>query len=322
MIIKNKNFIIMNKPIKIILTILTVGMLFSFIGCRTFKYLSFGKLLFKNEMNQFVGVGGEVILNITLSPDDPKTKGLDPDGKIADPDDDGPIKSHKIVRLDVGDRLAGIGWTTKINCVSCRSSGKNVHQIDFSTDHGKAALRAFQVIDKKLNEDGTYSFKFGPLTPEQYSETIKEASNGAINIPPESIPPGTVILSYIDKTPKFTLKKINGSPKINWIEATNGVRHWNVGIKTDIDFWESRFKTDNVGILEVMPKEYELGQINFGLSVLDGSRGKVKLNKVKSIHNTEHDFVLEGKAIGTYNSDEAFPIGLQTTITFSYGKVK
>jgi hypothetical protein len=277
------------------------------------------EIFFINELNKFVGTGGEILLNLVLSEDDPTTPGFDPDGVLADPDLDGPISKHIIQRLDVGDRLVGIGTSQTVECVSCprlesRALGLDVYE-------AKNALRAFKVIEKVAVAGGGFNFTFGPLSPEEYSATIKTASGGSVTIPAETIPVGTMILSFNDPTPNFTVANIPGSPGMNWVKATEGTRHWSVGVADPTDFWVSSFASDDLGLLPFLSSKTTIGKINFGLSLLSGSTGLSSLNKVPCAGPAgiivNKDFCLSGSAVGTFGIDTPFQIGLRTEITFN-----
>lgn len=276
--------------------------------------VSVNDLFFLNEQNLMSGSGGEVHLNDVLSGDDPATPGFDLDGTIADPDLGGPIPPHLIQRLDVGDRLVGIGVTVRIDGLSSGDSvflgvGNNL----------KTAARAFVVTGKQPNPGGGFDFIFGPLSPTDFSAAVNEASEGAVTVPAASIPAGTMILSFDDPTPSFTLLNIPGSPGSNWVGATDGARHWNVGVADADDFWAASFPSDDLGLVPLLPPDSLIGSISFGLSLLPGSTGLTSVNPVQCMGPAglvEVDFCLAGSVVGTFGVDTPFPIGLRTNITF------
>ena len=283
--------------------------------------------LFVNKSNKFVGTGGEILINLVLSEDDPTTPEFDPDGILADPDLDGPIPEHVIQRIDVGDRLVGIGASHTLECLDCSSEQEEtIYRLGSKTNNLKLAVRAFEVVDKVACDNG-FNFTFGPLSPEEYSTTIEIASKGAVKIPVTSIPKGTMILSFDDSTPNFILQDIPGSPDRNWVEATNGDRHWNVGIAKSTDFWMSNFVSDDIGLLPFLPDTVATGTIRFGLSFLSGDVGPVCLKPVPcgkpancdgSINPiTNNNFCLVGNVVGTSGINTPFPVGLQTEITLN-----
>lgn len=271
-------------------------------------------LLFYGEWNNLIGIGGEQFLNLNLSGDDPLTPGFDPDGSFSDPDGAGPLPEHFIQRIDVGDRLVGIGATLEVECDSC--SPPEVARSLPGLVPIKSALRAFEVISKIPNPDGGYSFTFGPLTPDEFSNTVSNVSNGAVSIPSSSIPVGSMIISYDGPLPDFTLMTIPGSPGSNYASAVTDERLWNVGIGSQDDFWAASFPTDNIGLAAYLPSTAILGNISFGLSLLPGSE-PLHLQKGSCsgpMGTTSVDFCLSGVATGTSDLDTPFPIGLSTEI--------
>lgn len=261
--------------------------------------LSVNESFCTRQTNVMSGNGGEVLLNRVIGSAD--------DGTVAG---DG----HTIQRLDVGDRLAGIGQTLTVECLASgisRDLGADEYNL-------KTALRAFEVISKVSDASG-FHFTFGSLTPLEYSETIQVASGGALAISVDSIPEGTMILSFDDPTPSFTVETVPGSPGANWTEATNGIRHWSVGIGRPTDFWMASFPTDDLGLLPMLPSSVEVGTISFGLSLLSGHSGFSEIIPSPCIGPSgivSVDFCLSGKAVGTADIDTPFPIGLKTEITF------
>lgn len=273
--------------------------------------------LFAGQLNRLPGVGGEILVNRVLSEDDPSTPGRDPDGEMGDPDGDGPIPPHVIQRLDIGDRLVGIGTTLAIHCTQCEP-GQGPRELGTASDQAKHAARAFVVAGKERVPRG-FRFRFSPLSPEEYSATLREASGGAIVIPPESIPRGTMVLSFDDAEPSFSLSREAGSPASNWRGATDGIRHWNVGVAKETDFWMSTFPTDDLALVELMAPEQRIeSSIRFGLSLLPGGLGEeLKLTPVECEGPdgvVKVDFCLTGSVVGTAGIETPFPIGLDTEV--------
>lgn len=256
----------------------------------------FEENFFYGEVNKFVGSGGEVLIKGEKNADTPPT------------------------RIDVGDRLIGIGVTHTVESLS-RPPGPDTFRA-FNIESGnelKAALRAFEVAKKDRAQDG-FDFTLAPLSPTDYSDLIERVSGGSVKIPPESIPVGTMVLSFLDPNPTYTLGTVAGSPGANWAEATKGARHWNVGIGSPTDFWVATFPSDDVGMLSLVPSSTKIGSIRFGLSLLPGSRGVTRLKPVPCVGPsgamTTHHFCLSGVAVGTQGLDTPFPIGLRTEIIF------
>jgi hypothetical protein len=254
----------------------------------------FEDLFYLNRLNRFSGSGGEVLLK--------NDSGGEPG------------------RMDVGDRLIGIGVTHLIEDLSRPPGPDTFHPTTVESGNSrKIATRSFRVRAKDQTEEG-FDFRFDPLTPEEYSATLTEVSEGTVAIPPGSIPEGTIILSFLDDEPGYTLATIERSPGSNWAIATRGVRHWNVGFGAEDDFWAASFPSDEIGLLRTLPPSASIGSIRFGLSLLAQSNPTVKLEPVPCIHpsgeTTMHDFCLNGHATGTDGLDTPFPIGLRTAITF------
>jgi hypothetical protein len=218
--------------------------------------------------------------------------------------------------MDVGDRLIGIGLTHLIESLS-RPPGLDSFRAIFDADVSKVALRAFEVARKEPGPDGI-EFSFAPLSPSEYSETLEAVSEGAVRIPAESIPLGTIILSFVDSEPTYTLRAIERSSRENWARATKGQRHWNVGIGDDADFWSATFPSDDIGILPHLPRSAAVGTIRFGLSLLPSSETRLDFERVPwpelSGRTTAHHFCLVGSAAGTNGFATPFPIGLRTEI--------
>lgn len=254
--------------------------------------------LFLGELNRFVGSGGEVLMKADRSASED--------------------------RMDVGDRLMGIGATHYIESLDRPPGPGALHATTLESDFQvKSALRAIQVVSKEETDDG-FEFQFSPFAPEDFSQTLEELSEGAVQISASEIPEGTIVLSFVDAGPTYTLQSADGSPGLNWHAATKGDRHWNVGIANESDFWVASFPSDEVGLLRQMPHTMTVGSIRFGLSLLPGSRTTIELEPVSctgpSGQTTEHDFCLDGTASGTGDIDTPFPIGVQTQIKFRPGR--
>jgi hypothetical protein len=251
---------------------------------------------FYDELNRFVGSGGEVFLKGARNLNSSST------------------------RMDVGDRLIGIGVTHVIENLSQPPGPDSFEAMNFSTGKElKKAVRAFEVAKKSNGPDG-FDFEFKPLSPQDYCDTLELVSTGAVRIRPESIPPGTIILSFLDSTQTYTLRTVPGSPSENWVRAVKGTRHWNVGIATSEDFWSASFPSDDIGLLTQLPPSAKAGRITFGLSLMPKSKGKANLIPVSiaelSGRSTHHHFYLEGHACGVKGLDTPFMIGLRTEIIF------
>lgn len=252
--------------------------------------------LFYGEVNRFVGSGGEILVKGEQNKDAPPT------------------------RIDVGDRLIGIGVTHLVESLS-RTPGPDAFRamsIESSSDR-KMALRAFEVATKEQVQDG-FNLTLAPLSPRDYSELVERVSGGLVKIPVESIPEGTMVLSFLGAFPNYTLRTVPGSPDTNWAEITKGTRHWNVGIGSTTDFWTASFPSDDLSMLSLIPSSTKVGTISFGLSLLPGSKGITNLKRVpcvgRSGTTTTHHFYLSGTAVGTQGLDTPFPIGLRTEIVF------
>ncbi len=249
--------------------------------------------IYFGNKNRFSGSGGEILV-----------KG------------DGNTKPN---RMEVGDRLIGIGITERIeNLNSADPSIFNEVGRGYFGD-SKLALRAFRIAEKRKRGFGC-QITLAALEPTEYSMLVEKVSYGSVNIPAETIPSGTIILSFIDPDTNYTLKPLKEGPSQNWLNATKGVRHWNVGIGKPDDFWMARFPSDNVKLLKFIPKWIALGGIWFGLSILSGSNRSIKLKKVAHSapisQESYHDFCLNGKVVGSLGQKGQFPIGLKTKITF------
>jgi len=253
---------------------------------------AFAKSFYLNCVNKMVGSGGETLV-----------KGAKNRGGSQN-------------KIEIGDRLIGIGVTHFIENME-QTPGPN----SFTLGPGpKMAARAFETVSKE-EIDGGYSFLFSPLLPTDYSALLEEVSRGTARIPAESIPNGTMIISFIGKGGKgeqYTLRTIDGSPGANWTAVVSGSRQWNVGIGKETDFWAANFPSDDVEYLSDIATWSVVGRIRFGLSLLAGSDSTTKFAPVPCIHpsgrETYHDFCLAGNVVGTRGLVTPFPIGLRTEI--------
>jgi hypothetical protein len=127
-----------------------------------------------------------------------------------------------------------------------------------------------------------------------------------------------MVVSFEDRTPGFTLAARQGSPGFNWMQATNGTRHWNVGVARPTDFWMAEFPTDDVGMLPLLAEGSRVGKISFGLSLLRGGEGEYLAVEPIPCEGPKGsvtvDVCLTGAATGTKGSGSAFPIGLSTEV--------
>lgn len=251
----------------------------------------FASKFFFNEVNSMVGSGGEFLI---------KAKGS---------------RSPATV-IEVGDFFCGIGATHFIESLS-RNPGPNAFR---DVMPAKAAARAFE-IKQKVKTDSGFDFHVGPLSPQTYSQILETASEGALRIVPSTIPPGTMILSFLDKDPTYTLDRVDGSPGANWLATAKGERHWNVGIAKPDDFWMASLPSDDFSLLAQIPPSTKIGSIRFGLSMLPGSAGAHTLRLDPSPcagptgRTTTHDFCFSGAVIGKQGLDTPFPILMRTEIT-------
>lgn len=256
---------------------------------------AFHNLFFYNEINKFSGSGGELLV-----------KGA---GNASAPSS----------RIDVGDRLVGIGVAHTVESLSRTPGPDSYRATNSPAPMPKIAARAFQVSNKTRDPSG-FSFDFEPLPANDFSTLVEQVSHGAVKLAPETIPPKTMVLSFLDLNPTYTLESISGSPGENWLRSTRGERHWCVGIGKDTDFWAAKFPVDDISLLPQIPTWTKIGSINFGLSLLPGSPSPVALEPVPGAHPsgvaTTHDFSLFGTVVGTQGLNTAFPIGLRTEIIF------
>ena len=129
-----------------------------------------------------------------------------------------------------------------------------------------------------------------------------------------------MIVSFLASDPNYTLQRVSGSPGANWLSATQGERHWNVGFAKPEDFWVANLPSDDIRLLSETPAWVRVGTIRFGLSLLPGSRGAPDLRPVPCLgpsgETTSHQFCLSGFVVGTQGFDTPFPIGLRTEILF------
>ncbi|MBS1914539.1 MAG: hypothetical protein JST22_21320 [Bacteroidetes bacterium] len=222
------------------------------------------------------------------------------------------------MRIDVGDRLIGIGVTQIIEDLG-RPPGLDTCRVFGVDKPAKMACRAFQV-DTKTQTQAGFDFTFKPLSPQDYSDTLALVSNGAAQIPASSIPEGTIIVSFVTPAPRYTLENVDGSPAKNWGYVVEADRYWNVGIANEDDFWVASFPSDDIGMLAGVPSSARIGSIRFGLSLLSGPESAVGFSPMPcagpSGTVTHHQFVLSGCASGTMGLNTAFPIGLRTEILF------
>lgn len=248
---------------------------------------------FFGTLNRFSGSGGEILVK-------------------------GEGNTHP-TRMEVGDRLIGIGIAERVEALDGADS-RSFHLIgaDQAGD-SKMALRAFAIAEKKKTWRG-YVISLSPLEPKEYSALVDQVSGGAVKIAPETIPRGTMILSFIDPQTTYTLAPLKEGNHQNWINASKGERHWNVGIGSPDDFWIARFPLDDIRLLKYLPQWLRLGGIWFGLSLLPGSKRSVDLAKVPHhapiTKKTKHDFCLKGRVAGSLGKSGQFPISLRTSITF------
>src|ERR1044071_6256892 len=115
------------------------------------------------------------------------------------------VGNQYATRMEIGDRLIGIGITEWIEDTE-RSTSDFLREIGPNQlGDSKLALRAFEISNKKSRGIG-YEFSLSPLKPKEYSELVELVSDGAVKISPESIPQGTLILSFIDPNTTYTLE--------------------------------------------------------------------------------------------------------------------
>ena len=259
---------------------------------------SFEKTFFLNEVNKFTGSGGEILVKGEENAKAPAT------------------------RIDIGDRLIGIGITHAIESMSRTPGPDSFRPLLTPSVPAKVAARVFAVTTKREVGD-RFEFSFEPLPPKEYSALVEKVSEGAVRIDPESIPEGTMIVSFLDMNPAYSLNSIAGSPGANWVAATKGERQWNVGIGSDQDYWAASFPSDDIESLTRIPPWVKIGAINFGLSLLPGSQADVKFQPVPHVgpsrEPTKHQFFLAGSVVGTEGLDTPFRIGLRTEIMFKPG---
>ncbi len=258
----------------------------------------FENLFFYNQLNRFVGSGGEIIVKGDKNSESSPTK------------------------MEIGDILIGVGLTHYVENMSQAPGIETFRPLMAShSDHVKMALRAFMIKEIHRTDEG-FVFNFNPLTPSLYSKTLEKVSGGKIKISPNNIPEGTIILSFIDPEPEYQLSSIKGSPGENWYVVTKGTRHWAVGIGKEDDFWSARFPFDDVDFLTKIPPSKTVGTIKFGLSLLNSSGlESSKFHPVTATRfsgrTSRHQFHLTGAAAGTMGLDTPFPIGLRTEILFN-----
>lgn len=256
---------------------------------------AFDAKYFLGEINRFSGSGGELLVKGAGNESAPPT------------------------RIDIGDRLIGIGVTHTIESMSRAPGPDSFNATNRPNGPVKMAARAFQAVEKTKTSDG-FSFGFAPLEPSDFIELVSRVSGGAAKLEAGSIPKGTMIASFLDANTAYTLSKEADSPRSNWTALTQGERHWCVGVGKPDDFWEAFFPADDIGVLTAMSPWVRVGTINFGLSLLPGSTVATKLEPVSSLgltrRSTMHDFCLSGAVVGTAGIRSEFPIGLRTEILF------
>lgn len=222
--------------------------------------------------------------------------------------------------MDVGDQLIGIGVAHLVESVSRPPGIDSFNTVN--PDNGyqaKVAARSIEVASKE-EVAGGFEFGFRALDPEEFSGLLTEVSEGAISVSADTIPKGTMVLSFLHDEPSYTLANVDGSPGTNWARATAGNRHWNVGVASEDDFWWASFPSDDIDLLTSLPPYENVGSVRFGLSLLPGSEGFTDMDRVEFSHpsgaTTSHHFCLSGTAAGTGGLETPFPIGLRTEIVF------
>ena len=117
---------------------------------------SFDDALFFNEINRFIGSGGEVLIKGSANTSTPRTL------------------------MQVGDRLIGIGITHMVERFTQPPGLESFNVFKYTAaDPGavKMALRAFEVSTKTQNQNGGFDFTFKPLTSADYSDALEHVSN-------------------------------------------------------------------------------------------------------------------------------------------------
>jgi len=245
------------------------------------------------EMNRMWGTGGEVLVK---APEN-RNRGQD-------------------TRIEIGDRLIGIGMTHFVQHLE-QPPGLANPLARFPPDRPKMAARAFQAHSIVETPDGV-ELRFRPLAPVDYAALIDEVSGGDAGIDPDTIPEGTMILSFLMGSEPYSLERIGNSPGENWRAVLAGERHWNVGIREKQDFWFAKFPSVDVAAVGMLAPWEKLGRIRFGLSLLPGSQGAMTMERIPTEHpeggQTLHDFCLEGQVTGTRGLETDFYIGLATEI--------
>lgn len=259
------------------------------------RRVPFEDAFYYGSLNRFVGSGGEILV---------KPDGYEGDGAT---------------RMEVGDRLFGVGATHLVENMSEPPGPRSFHAINDEAPYvAKIALRGLHVTGAVQTEAGI-EFSFEPLSPTEFSRLAAEVSSGGIEIAPETIPKGTYVISILQSELVYSLADSEDRAAV-WTAAASGERHWNVGVGKDDDFWWARFPTDDVGLLTEIPPYERVGEVRFGLSMLEGSRHIVDLEPVEITNpygtTSSHDFCLSGTAAGVAGLATAFPIGLRTEILF------
>lgn len=252
---------------------------------------AFKKYFYFNEVNNMVGSGGEFLIKGEANKNSPSTL------------------------IEVGDLFVGIGVTHMVESLS-RNPGPDAFRV--ASYPAKTAARAFRIVEKKQVNTG-FDFVVDALSPKEYSDLLKKVSQGAVDIPADTIPQGTMILSFLNEKSSYTLDTKKGSPRINWVATTSGERHWNVGLGKPDDFWMAQLPSDDYAALSTIEPWTRLGQIRFGLSYLEGSQGKIKMAPSPAVGPkgkiTMHDFSFSGTVVGKRGLATPFPIVMRTEIT-------
>lgn len=248
--------------------------------------------MFFDQLNRINGTGGEILVK---SPENAR-RGND-----------------SIV--EEGDVFIGLGLAHMLENIS-EPGGLDTFRLVLSP--AKSVARALRVVDKVRAQTGV-SLDLAPLEPTEFSEILATVSDGRAVVDPETIPDGTIILSYVVTDPDYTMRKIKGSPGENWYRGVRGDRHWNVGFGAKQDFWTASLPSDDLSRLTEFPSRVDVGEIRFGLSLLEGSQTAVGEFRPVEFRNargepTEHQFCLSGKVTGTRDWDSAFNISLRTFI--------
>lgn len=255
----------------------------------------FAEAFYFGELNRFVGSGGELLLKSEDAVEAEST------------------------RLGVGDRLIGLGITHVVESLSRPPGPESFRAVNLPSNYQmKVAARSLRITDKRETPNG-YEFGFEPLAPAEFSNLLASLSDDRVQIAADTIPDGTYVLSILHDGPGYSLAS-QGDDALTWEAATTGTRHWNVGVGKPDDFWWAEFPSDDIGLLAILPPHERVGQIRFGLSLLEGSAGAIDLVPVEVSNpfggTSAHDFCLSGAAVGVLGLTTPFPIGLRTEILF------